>query len=119
MKKRTKKLIILITVSIMVLSSALPVFAASKSPVYKKVEEKEKKEKNTQNLFKGKCGENVFYEYNQGTKTLTFSGSGDMYEYETFEKLPYATYYDLIKQIVIGDSISGKTWYFNKNFYNK
>ncbi len=117
MKKRIIKLLVFSILTISVASFALPVMAASKSPVYKKVEEKKEEQAPKKNPFKGKCGENVYYEYDQGTKTLTFSGSGDMYDYETFESLPYSSYYDSIRQILIGDSISGKTWYFNKNFY--
>jgi hypothetical protein len=47
----------------------------------------------------GKCGDNLFWNYNSSTKTLTISGTGDMYDY----------YWDY------GYGTTNTPWYYNSN----
>lgn len=65
----------------------------------------------------GSCGENVTWEYNTDTKTLTISGSGAMYNTYTSTNLPpwMADYKDLIENVVINEGVTnvGK-WAFYK-----
>ena len=47
----------------------------------------------------GKCGENVVWEYDDSTKTLTISGIGDMTDYNAY--LSFDDNYNKIKSILI------------------
>ena len=70
----------------------------------------------TDNLVSGECGEKATWSYNKTTKTLTISGSGEMYSYlylgyvdevsDPEELLPWFDFRTEIKKIVIGDKIT-------------
>ena len=51
----------------------------------------------------GSCGENVTYKYEESTKTLTISGTGKMYNYDSKEK-PWSNL-DVVK-IIIEDGVT-------------
>ncbi len=65
----------------------------------------------------GKCGDNVFWSYDNKTKTLTISGTGDMYSYRNNTLTPWANHKYMevvdIKDGVtsIGSSAFGKKTY--------
>lgn len=54
----------------------------------------------------GKCGENAYWEYDDGTKTLTISGSGAMGNYDYSADAPWDEYRYIIKNIVMSDRIT-------------
>ena len=57
----------------------------------------------------GKCGENVSYTYDEATKTLSISGTGDMadYQYDNGKtSAPYASFLGKVKKIVIGEGVT-------------
>lgn len=54
----------------------------------------------------GKCGENSYWEYDDGTKTLTISGSGAMGNYDYSADAPWDEYRYIIKNIVMSDRIT-------------
>lgn len=62
----------------------------------------------------GKCGDNIFWEFDDTTKTLTISGYGTMYDYESDNKSRPWTYQGIgnyyldlsIETIIISDGIS-------------
>ena len=59
----------------------------------------------------GKCGENAAYKYDHDTGIVTISGTGDMYDYESYsyydelESSPFKDHSD-IKKVVIEDGIT-------------
>ncbi len=53
----------------------------------------------------GTCGDDVRYEFNQLTGTLTISGSGAMYNY-AYGTTPWDPYKGSIRSVVIGDSVT-------------
>lgn len=64
----------------------------------------------------GQCGDDVYYEFDGATDTLTLSGSGDTYNYDYGEtRAPWSTYSERIKTIKIGDGITsiGRLFFFN------
>ena len=52
----------------------------------------------------GKCGENVVWEYDDSTKTLTISGIGDMADYNAY--LSFDDNHNKIKSIIIDDGVT-------------
>ncbi len=70
------------------------------------------------------CGEDVFWEYKDGT--LTLSGTGDMYNYtgtytENYEiatDLPYADGSKYVKKVVVSEGITGVSQYAFSGFSN-
>ena len=64
--------------------------------------------------YSGTCGDNVTWTYDSSTYTLTISGTGDMYDYET-DNRPWESYEDYIKKVVIED---GVTLIGNNAFYH-
>ncbi|MGN0531241.1 MAG: leucine-rich repeat protein, partial [Eubacterium sp.] len=77
--------------------------------------------------YSGKCGDSATWSYNSSTKSLTISGSGDMYDYFTEwnsdarvynDPSPWDAYSESILSISIGDSITriGKSNF--SHFYN-
>ena len=64
----------------------------------------------------GKCGENVYWAYEEATGTLTISGSGDMDEYrwlhtgsssKRIDKEPWYSIRTQIRTVVIGEGVTG------------
>lgn len=55
---------------------------------------------------RGKCGENAYWEYDDGTKTLTISGSGAMEDYNHPVDAPWHEYRNKIKNIEMSDQIT-------------
>ena len=51
----------------------------------------------------GKCGDNAFWVYQNGT--LNISGSGPMYDYE-FESSPWNSYRDSIQSVILGNNVT-------------
>lgn len=58
----------------------------------------------------GTCGENLSWSYDAGTKTLTISGSGAMYDYEAgstfFPHAPWVEDYLDVKNVVVEDGVT-------------
>ena len=52
----------------------------------------------------GSCGTNLTWEFDKDTGTLTIAGNGDMYNYSSSSKAPWAPISDLIKKVVIGEN---------------
>ena len=63
----------------------------------------------------GKCGDNLTWSYNTETKTLTISGTGDMYGYSSNDAVPWYQYRSSIKNVSIGNNV---TSIGNWAFYN-
>ena len=57
----------------------------------------------------GKCGYNVYWSYDEGSKTITISGSGSMYDYKY--ETPWSGYYEniLTARIETGVTTIGKS----------
>ena len=56
-------------------------------------------------ITSGKCGDNLTWKldvYN----TLTISGTGAMYDYDSYTNVPWNSYRDLIKRIVVEDGVT-------------
>lgn len=53
----------------------------------------------------GTCGDNLTWEYDSATYTLTISGTGTMYDYP-HNKRPWESYEDNIKVIIINDGVT-------------
>lgn len=52
--------------------------------------------------YSGQCGDNLFWEYNPSTKTLTISGTGAMTDYNNYSSLaPWNTYKNEMTTVVI------------------
>ena len=62
----------------------------------------------------GSCGTSVTYSYDQSTKTLTISGTGDMEDYGNVFDRPWDGYCSSIKSIVIGNGVTS----IGKNAFN-
>ena len=54
----------------------------------------------------GSCGENAIWTLDPFNGTLEISGSGDTYDYESRNQLPWYACYDLINVVTIKDSVS-------------
>lgn len=54
----------------------------------------------------GKCGENVTWSFEQSASTLTFSGTGDMYDYYWDNLTPWGIYHDQIKRVVVEEGVT-------------
>ena len=61
----------------------------------------------------GTCGENLTWEYDDATGTLTISGAGPIDDYSPYNR-PWGKYEDKIESIIIGDAV---TRIGNNNFY--
>ncbi|MGN0523089.1 MAG: S8 family serine peptidase [Eubacterium sp.] len=66
-------------------------------------------------LNTGNCGEDLSWHYDYDTKTLSISGSGEMYSYSTADSVPWYDYMAEIQNIVIDDNA---TWLSQYAFYN-
>ena len=54
----------------------------------------------------GTCGENVTWEYDMSTKTLTISGTGEMEDYEYYNSFPWYPYRDDIEHVNIEKGVT-------------
>ena len=54
----------------------------------------------------GSCGANVQYEFNGTLGRLTIKGSGDMTDFESGSKVPWADYAPAVKKLVISENIT-------------
>lgn len=54
----------------------------------------------------GQCGNNLTWSYNTETKTLTISGTGDMYNYGSYDAIPWYQYHSSIKNVSIGNDVT-------------
>ena len=54
----------------------------------------------------GFCGENLTYEFEASTGTLTISGSGAMKDYSSIVDIPWFSYMTSVKTVVIGNSVT-------------
>ena len=48
-----------------------------------------------------KCGDALCWSYNSSSTTLTITGMGDMYDYASFEEVPWSVYQEEITSIVL------------------
>lgn len=60
----------------------------------------------TQSGTCGKNGDNLTWEYNVRTKTLTISGTGAMEDYEYTAHAPWKKYYDEITTVIVEDGVT-------------
>ncbi|MCD7800063.1 MAG: leucine-rich repeat domain-containing protein, partial [Ruminococcus sp.] len=61
----------------------------------------------TNSEYSGSCGENATWSFDETTGTLTISGTGDMYNYDSFTDTPYNQFsFGKIKIAVIEDGIT-------------
>lgn len=59
----------------------------------------------------GKCGDNLYFNFDAETETLVISGTGEMYDYETFNwgsvsNAPFFKYIKSIKKIIFEDGVT-------------
>ncbi|MGI6265294.1 MAG: leucine-rich repeat protein, partial [Acutalibacteraceae bacterium] len=54
----------------------------------------------------GTCGDNLTWNYNSSTKTLTISGTGAMADYTLFTRAPWNTYHSSITTVTISNSVT-------------
>ena len=90
--KKSKKILSIILAFAMVITMVLPVFAENYAT-------------------SGTCGENVTWEFDVPTRTLTISGEGEMYDGWFNEESPWSTYKSIIKTVVIEDGVTYIGWY--------
>lgn len=82
----TNKILSLILAVLMIIS-IIPITASAETPT------------------SGTCGDNLTWEYDSATYTLTISGTGTMYDYP-HNKRPWESYEDNIKVIIINDGVT-------------
>ena len=54
----------------------------------------------------GQCGENVYWELNRSTCTLTISGTGPMYDYSLSKESPFKSGFGWIENVVINEGVT-------------
>ena len=59
----------------------------------------------------GACGENVSFNFNSSTGTLTISGTGEMKNYILSDDRPWASYEDNIKKVIINNGVTSISKY--------
>ena len=102
--KKTNKILSIILAILMVIS-IIPITASAAAPT------------------SGTCGDNLTWEFDEYTSTLTISGTGDMYYYDVYfnasndeaDDRPWQAYTSKIKNIIINE---GVTTISEKAFYN-
>ena len=101
MKKVSK--ILSVILAVMMVISIIPITASAETPK------------------SGTCGDNMTWEYDETTNTLTFLGEGEMYQYAYYfnasndwaDERPWSPFMYDIKQIIISEgitSISKNAW---------
>ena len=103
MKKTSK--ILSIILAILMAISIIPITASAETPT------------------SGKCGDNLTWEFDESTNTLTISGIGEMYHYDCYfnasndekDDRPWRSYTSKIKNIIINE---GVTTISEKAFHN-
>lgn len=56
--------------------------------------------------YSGKCGENVYYNFDESTATLTISGTGDMADYAGAGYHPWSNYEEYISSVIIESGVT-------------
>lgn len=56
--------------------------------------------------YSGKCGENVYYNFDESTATLTISGTGDMADYAGAGYQPWSNYEEYISSVIIENGVT-------------
>ncbi len=56
--------------------------------------------------YSGKCGENVYYNFDESTATLTISGTGDMADYASSGYHPWSNYEEYISSVIIENGVT-------------
>lgn len=56
--------------------------------------------------YSGKCGENVYYNFDESTATLTISGTGDMADYAGAGYQPWSNYEENISSVIIENGVT-------------
>ncbi|MCC8069311.1 MAG: leucine-rich repeat domain-containing protein, partial [Ruminococcus sp.] len=56
--------------------------------------------------YSGSCGENCTYSFDTTTGTLTISGTGDMEDYSYNSVLPWYSFSEYIKTVIIEDGVT-------------
>ena len=85
--KTTKKMLSIILALIMAVTCVIPVFADTYAT-------------------SGTCGENVTWEFDVATRTLTISGEGGMDDFDYDDGGPWSTYKEIIKTVVIEEGVT-------------
>ena len=98
-----KKLVICMLSATMALSLSIPTFA-------KDTEENVKVtagETDVQSSLSGTCGENVKWNLNRNTHSLTITGKGEMND---FDESPWKDYEDEIYNVIIQNGVTSNRW---------
>ena len=66
---------------------------------------------NLRTYNKGECGSSMQWHFDTDSKTLTISGTGDMYNYNSVAAVPWSEYIPDIKEVVIGDGVNALSDY--------
>lgn len=69
--------------------------------------------------YNGKCGDSLEYYYSEKTGVLTFSGEGTIYDYKTWEELPWSAYFDEVTRVKIKSDAEVPLWAISKKAANK
>lgn len=56
--------------------------------------------------YSGKCGENVYYNFDESTATLTISGTGDMADYAGAGYQPWSNYEEDISSVIVESGVT-------------
>lgn len=58
------------------------------------------------NVISGECGDNAYYELTLNTGELVISGSGAMYDYEYTSYVPWYSYYQSVKKVIVESGVT-------------
>ncbi len=82
-------------------------------PLYNNIHYNYDPNNNEPNIVTGKCGDNLTWSYDTGTKKLTISGTGDMYNYSTkyvdgiwSTTAPWGSYASYVTSVVINPGVT-------------
>ena len=54
----------------------------------------------------GQCGEDLYWSFDESTATLTFTGSGEMYDYGNVRNIPWFPFREQVEHVVLSEGIT-------------